>query len=79
MKSQGKGVLRRKLSHIKCCREVKPKKKGRVSVECGIRAGHPVTLVGAVAVEGRMHEAHGDAKWKGREKQHGSLIPKPGC
>lgn len=65
MKSRWKGVLRRKLSHIKCL-EVKSKKKGRVSGGCGDRAGHPVTLVGAVAVEGRVHEAHGDAEWKGR-------------
>lgn len=64
MKSQWKGVLRRKLSHIRCCREVKSKKKGRVSGECGNRAGHRVTLAGAV--EGHVHEAHGDAEWKGR-------------
>lgn len=79
MKRQWKGVLRRKLSHIKSCREVKSKKKGRVSGECGNRAGHPVTLVGAVAAESRVHEAHGDAKWKGRGSQHGFLIPQPGC
>ena len=79
MKSQGKGVVRRKSSHIQCCGEVKAKKKGGACAECGNRAGHPVTLVGAVAEEGRVHEAHGDATWKGRGQQHGILTPEPGC
>lgn len=38
----------------------------------------PVTLVGAVAEEGRVHEAHGDATWKGRGQQLESYL-EPGC
>ena len=41
----------------------------------GRSSGH---TVGALVAEGRVHEAHGDAKWKGRGNPHRFLIPQPG-